>query len=81
MPFQSTVASDRKPVPLTVSVNAAPPAVAEAGLRLVMVLGELIWKDSELEVTLPGLTTVTVALPAVAIKFAGTAAVNCVALT
>jgi len=81
VPFQFTVAPDKKPVPLTVSVKAAPPAVAEAGLRLVMVSEGLIWKGNELETTLPGLTTVTLALPAVAIKFAGTAAVNCVALT
>ena len=67
-------------MPLTVSVKAGPPGLAELGLTLVMVM-VLNWKDSELEVTLPGLTTVTLALPGLAIKFAGTAAVNCVALT
>jgi hypothetical protein len=36
-PFQFTVEPETKPVPLTVSVNAVPPAVAEAGLRLVVV--------------------------------------------
>ncbi len=36
MPFHCTTAPERKPVPLTVSVNAAPPAVAEIGLRLEM---------------------------------------------
>ena len=81
VPFQYTPAPGRKPVPLTVSVNPAPPAVAEVGLRLVMVRRGLIVKGNELEGTLPGLTTVTLALPALAIKLAGTRAVNCVALT
>ena len=36
VPFQSTVAPERNPVPLTVSVKAGPPAAAEVGLRLVI---------------------------------------------
>src|ERR1039458_4075401 len=36
-PFHCTVDPDTNPVPFTVSVNAGPPAVAENGLRLVMV--------------------------------------------
>jgi hypothetical protein len=35
-PFQFTVEPETKPVPFTVSVNPAPPAVAEAGLRPVV---------------------------------------------
>lgn len=38
-PFQYTVAPETKPDPLTVRANAAPPAVAEDGLRLVIVNG------------------------------------------
>jgi hypothetical protein len=41
-PFQYTVAPDKKPVPFTVSVKAVPVAVAEAGLRVVMALGEVV---------------------------------------
>jgi hypothetical protein len=33
-PFHCTVAPDTKPEPFTVRVNAAPPVVAELGLRL-----------------------------------------------
>jgi hypothetical protein len=36
-PFHCTTELDTKPVPLTVSVNAAPPATAVLGLRLVVV--------------------------------------------
>jgi hypothetical protein len=35
-PFQLTVEPETKPVPFTVSVNPAPPAVVEAGLRPVV---------------------------------------------
>lgn len=36
LPFHHTVEAPTKPVPLTVSVNAAPPAVVELGLKLVI---------------------------------------------
>ena len=36
LPFHQTVEAPTKPVPLTVSVNAEVPAVAEFGLKLVM---------------------------------------------
>jgi hypothetical protein len=36
-PFQLTVEPETKPVPFTVSVKAAPPALAEVGLRPVVV--------------------------------------------
>jgi hypothetical protein len=78
-PFQFTVEPETKPVPFTVSVNAAPPAVAEAGLRPVVVgTGLLIVKVWALEVPPPGagFTTVTEAVPAVAMSAAVIAAVN-----
>ncbi len=36
-PFHCTVEPERKPVPVTVSVKAGPPAVAELGARVAMV--------------------------------------------
>ena len=75
---QITVAVEIKFAPLTVSVKAAPPAVADAGLRLVMVGGGgMMVKDALLEAPL----TVTLAAPAVAIRLAGTTAASCEALT
>jgi hypothetical protein len=82
VPFQSTVAPERKPVPLTVSVKAGPPAVAEVGLRLVITgAAGLIVKVAAADEAPPGFITTTLATPAAEIRFAGTAAVNCVALT
>jgi hypothetical protein len=70
--------------PFTVKVKAAPPAVAEVGLMLVVVgAGLLIAKICALDVPPPGagLTTVTEAVPAVAMSAAVMAAVSCVADT
>ena len=68
-------------VPLMVSVKAAPPATAVVGFRLVMVGGGgLTVKAVPAELPLT-LLTVTLIAPAVAIRLAGTAAINCVALT
>ena len=73
-------------LPLTASVNAAPPvvtldgtSVAIAGAGLVPLISNL----AAVDVPPPGagLLTVTVAVPAVAMSEAGTAAVNCVSLT
>ena len=75
---QLTVVVEVKLAPLTVSVKAALPAVADAGLRLVMVGGgAMMVKGALLEAPL----TVTLAAPAVAIRLAGTAAASCEALT
>jgi hypothetical protein len=79
--FQLTAEALTKPVPFTVRVNAGPPAVAELGLRLVIVGAGLMVKATALEVTGPGLTTVTLTGTTVAIWAALTWAVNCVALT
>ena len=75
---QLTVVDEVKLAPLTISVKAAPPAVADAGLRLVMdVGGKMMVKTALLEAPL----TVTLIAPAVAIRLAGTSAANCEALT
>jgi len=68
-------------VPLMVSVKAALLATVEVELRLVMVGGGgLMVNVAPAEVPLT-LLTVMLAVPAVAIRLAGTAAVNFVALT
>ncbi len=82
VPFQSTVAFERNPVPFTVSVKAGPPAVAEVGLRLVITgAAALIVNVVGADELPPGFVTTTLALPTAAIRLAGTEAVNCVALT
>ena len=66
-------------LPFTVKVNPVPPAVAEPGLRLVIVgTGLLIVKVCGLDVPPPGtgLSTVTDCAPAVAISEAEIEAVN-----
>ena len=77
VPFHCTVAPDRKPVPLTVRVKDDPPAVAETGLRLVIVgVGGLIGNVDEVDELPPVLTTVTLPLPIFAIRPVVTVAVN-----
>ena len=81
-PFHCTVAPWTKPEPLIVTENPGPPAIAVGGLNVeIFGVGRVIVKVAALEAALPGLTTVTLALPGLAIKLAGTAALNCVALT
>jgi len=79
-PFQRTVdAPSTKSVPFTVRVKAGPPTVADAGLKLVMVgRGLLIVNVSGFEMPPPGalLSTVTPAVPAVAMSAALMLAVN-----
>jgi hypothetical protein len=79
--FHFTVAPEAKLVPFTVSVKAAPPAVAEVGARVVIVGGPGLMVKVEAGDVPRGSATVTLAVPAVAIRLAGTAAVSCVALT
>ena len=68
---------DKKPEPLTVTVKAGPPAVAELGERpAIEGVGGLIVNVSALEVAPPGFCTVMLALPCEAIKLAGTEALN-----
>ena len=75
------VAPETKLVPLIVKVNAAPPAVAELGLRLVIVgTPGLMVKVAPAEAP-PAVVTVTLAVPGTAIKAAGTVALSWPALT
>jgi hypothetical protein len=79
VPFHCTIAPETKPVPLTVSVKPAWPAVAVLGLREVMAGPGTMVKGRLFDVTSLS-RTFTVAVPAVARRAAGTWAVNCVAL-
>src|ERR1041385_6252521 len=73
-------AQSRKPVPLIVSVNAGPPALAELGLRLEITGGAAPIPNGAGADVPPCATTAMLADPAVAIRFAGTDAVSWVAL-
>jgi hypothetical protein len=84
LPLNVTAAPDRKPVPLTVSVKAAPPTVALVGESEVIVGTGLFTAKGEFADVPPpgaGLVTVTFKVPADAISAAAIDAVNCVALT
>ena len=76
VPFHLTTELEMKLVPFTVRVKPAPPAVADEGLRVVVVgtglSGTLIVKVWALEVPPPGvgLKTVTLAVAAVAMSAA-----------
>jgi hypothetical protein len=81
--FHCTVEVETNLVPVTVSVKAGPPAVALKGESKVAVgTGLLIVKVRAFDVPPPGegFTTVTDAVPAVAMSPTGTEAVNCVLL-
>jgi hypothetical protein len=74
-PFQFTSAPDENPLPLAVRVKVWPPAVALDGLNEVIVGPALTVNVAPLDVTPPEVT-VTVAVPAAAMRLAGTCAVN-----
>jgi hypothetical protein len=79
-----TTEADTKPVPFTVSVNAAPPADPLAGESDVIVGAGLFTANAEFPVVPPpgaGFVTVTLNVPAEAISAAVMAAVICVAFT
>jgi len=78
---KATVEVEVKLLPFTVSVKAAPPAMALAGLRLVIVgAGGLTVKATPRDIPLT-LLTVMLAVQKLAIRLAGIAAVNCFELT
>jgi len=81
LPFQVTWLPLVKPVPLTVRVNAAVPATAELGDRLVRVAAGLMMNGTAGGEGCPTWETVTIALPGASIRDAGTMAVNCPELT
>jgi hypothetical protein len=84
VPFQLITEPATKFPPLTVKVNAAPPAVALDGDREVIEgAGLLMAKVTAPEVPPPGVgfETVTLVVPVLDISVAGTCAVICVALT
>jgi len=77
LPFHWTVEDNKKFVPVTVSVNAAPGATAELGFKDAIVgTGLLMAKINALEVPPPGpgVETVTIAVPALAMSAAVIAA-------
>ena len=78
-----TCAADVNPVPVNVSVKAAPPAVADVWLRLVIAGGGagLMVNETAFDTLLPGLTAVIVTVPGWAISVAGTLAVTCPLVT
>lgn len=78
-PFHCTTELEMKPLPFTCKVKAGPPAVTLGGLMEVIAGGRTV-KVTGAEVTPPDLT-VTEAVPELAIKLAGTEAVNSVSLT
>ena len=82
VPFQTTVEVVLNPVPVTVSTNAWLPATADAGDSDVMVAGagELRIKTAIPEPEPPGFVTLTISVPAAAVRLAGTVATSCVEL-
>jgi hypothetical protein len=77
VPFHCTAAPERNPVPFTVSVNWDPPAFTEGGLRLLIVgVGILMGSVVTVDALPPLFVAVILALPALAIRLAGTAAVT-----
>lgn len=84
LPLNFTVEVETKPVPFTVNVKPAPPAVAPFGLSDVIAGAGLLTANEELPEAPPpgnGFVTDTLKVPAVAISVVVTAAVTCVALT
>jgi hypothetical protein len=86
VPFQFTAEADSNPLPFTVSVNAPDPAVVElgdkadtAGIGLLALMSNV--EPAEVPPPGDGLTTVTLAVPAVATPEAGTDALTWLAVT
>jgi hypothetical protein len=79
--FHSTVAPAANPVPVTVKVNAAPPAATLEGEMLMIVGAESVIVNGTLFDGGPdGFTKLTCTVPGCIIAVAGTDAVTCVAL-
>src|SRR6516225_9388679 len=80
VPAHCTVLPGMKLPPTTISWNAGPPALTLLGFS-ELIEGGLIGKAVLAESGAPGTWTVMFAVPAVAIRFAGTSAVNRVGVT
>ena len=76
LPFHKMRELAVNPEPLTVSVNAAPPACVEAGPRLLITGFAGLIVNVEAPDVVPLLSTVTAAAPCAAIRVAPTVAVN-----
>ena len=76
-----TLVLESKFVPLTVSVKAAPPTVADVGLMLVMAAAAACTVKLLAALVPVVVVTTMLAVPAEAIRFAGTEAVTWFALT
>ncbi len=74
--FQFTVEVETKFVPFTVNVNCGPPAAAQVGLSELIVGTAVIVNVTAFDVAAQGFVTVIEAVPAVAIREAGTVAVS-----
>src|SRR5882672_2908569 len=84
VPLNLTTEAGTNPVPVTVSVKPAPPAVAPLGLSEVIAGAGLFTVNDEFPEAPPpgvGFVTMTLKLPAVAMSAGTIAAVTCVALT
>ena len=87
LPLKFTTEVEIRLVPLTISVNWAPPAVAEFGTKEVIVGAGLLAADTlkftEFDAPPPGVgfVTTTAGVPAVATSAARIVAVTCVELT
>ena len=69
-PFHKMVELAVNPEPFTVRVNAAPPACADDGLRLLIVAGAGAIVNVALLETVPLLLTVTATVPCVVMRLA-----------
>lgn len=79
---QFTTAPETKFVPFIVSTNATPPAPADEGERAVIVGAGIGLTVKAIPDDMPaGVATLTLAVPALVMRLAGTTAVSCVALT
>src|ERR1700733_10837348 len=82
VPFHCTMADWVNPVPVTARIKVTSPTFALAGEMLVSVgAAGVMVKGSGFDGALPGSVRVRSAAAYCRIRFAGTAAVNCVALT
>lgn len=78
-PFHCTSDPCENPDPITVKVKACPPAIAKPGTMLeIFGTGTRIVIFTVLDIGRPGVTTVTSAVPGLAIRLAGTVAVKLV---